>query len=84
MLGCAIFCSNTDLLGCHTLHKKWSFSLRNSSVNVTKSAGNYGFGFTEETIDLLKKSLTENFIFYAVHNAYLLKTCSSESIRQED
>ena len=39
-----------------------------------------------ETMDLvlLKKSLTENFIFYAVHNAYLLKTCSSESIRQED
>ena len=42
------------------------------------------FGFTEETIDLLKKSLTENSIFYAVHNAYLSKTCSSESMRQED
>ena len=25
------------------LHKKWSFSLWISSVNVTKSAGNYGF-----------------------------------------
>ena len=27
-----------------TLHKKWSFPLNISSVNVTKSAGNYGFG----------------------------------------
>ena len=27
-----------------TLHKKWSFPLRNSSVNVTKSAGICGFG----------------------------------------
>ena len=26
------------------LHKKWSFPLRISSVNVTKSAGNFGFG----------------------------------------
>ena len=26
------------------LHKKWSFSLRISSVNVTKSTGNCGFG----------------------------------------
>ena len=26
------------------LHKKWSFPLRISSVNVAKSAGNYGFG----------------------------------------
>ena len=29
---------------CKTLHKKWSFPLRFSSVNVTKFAGNYGFG----------------------------------------
>ena len=27
-----------------TLHKKLSFALRISSVNVTKSAGNCGFG----------------------------------------
>ena len=27
-----------------TLHKKWSFPLRISSVNVTKSAGNSGYG----------------------------------------
>ena len=26
------------------LHKKWSFPLKISSVNVTKSAGNCGFG----------------------------------------
>ena len=28
-----------------TLHKKWSFPLRISSENVTKSAGNCGFGY---------------------------------------
>ena len=27
-----------------TLHKKWNYSLRISSVNMTKSVGNYGFG----------------------------------------
>ena len=27
-----------------TAHKKWSFPLNISSVNVTNSAGNYGFG----------------------------------------
>ena len=27
-----------------SLHKKWSFQLRISSVNITKSAGNCGFG----------------------------------------
>ena len=27
-----------------TLHKKWSFPLKISSLNVTKSAGNCGFG----------------------------------------
>ena len=41
-----------------TLHKKWSFPLRISSVNVTKSAGNWSH--------LLKKPLMENFIFCAV------------------
>ena len=28
----------------HSLHKKWSFALRIASLNVTKSAGNRGFG----------------------------------------
>ena len=41
-----------------TLHKKWSFSLRISSVNVTQSAVSWR--------NLLKKSLTENFIFSVV------------------
>ena len=43
-----------------TLHKKWSFSLRISSVNVTTSAVS------------LKKSLMENFIFCAAIEAYFL------------
>ena len=42
------FCENT-------LHKKWSFPLRISSVNVTKSQSH-----------LLKKSVMENLIFCAV------------------
>ena len=43
-----------------SLHKKWSFLLRISSVTVTKSAGNVVFvTFTEE-------SLNENFTFCAV------------------
>ena len=34
------------------LHKKWSFPLRISSVNVTKSAGDWGFGhITEEIVN---------------------------------
>ena len=28
----------------HTIHKKWSFPLRISPINVTKSPGNCGFG----------------------------------------
>ena len=32
------------------LHKKWSFPLRISSVNVTKSARNWGFGHITEEI----------------------------------
>ena len=36
--------SKTEQLKTDTLHKKLSFPLRISSVNVTKSAGNYGFG----------------------------------------
>ena len=45
-----------------SLHKKWSFPLRISSVNVTKSAVSCGFGRTH----LLKKSLMENFNFCTV------------------
>ena len=43
-----------------SMHEKWSFLLRISSVNVTKSALSCGFDH------LLRKSLIENFIFYAV------------------
>ena len=35
-----------------TLHKKWTFPLRISKENVTKSAGNCGCGHIfEETVD---------------------------------
>ena len=43
-----------------SLHKKWSFPLRISSVNVTKS-------------HLLKKSLMENFIFCVVNDTKLFR-----------
>ena len=58
-----------------SLHKKWSFPLRFSSVNVTKSAGNW-------RKYLLKKTLTENFIFWTVlylkcnQNSYSFLTLS--------
>ena len=46
-----VFCAlQKDVL----LHKKWRFPLRISSVNVIKSA---------DLVNLLKKSLMENFIF---------------------
>ena len=41
-----------------------SFSLRISSVNVTKYTGNYGFGH------FLKKSSIQNVIFYAATERY--------------
>ena len=43
-----------------SLHKKWSFPLRISSVNVTKS-------------HLLKKSLMQNFIFCVVNDTKLFR-----------
>ena len=42
-----------------TLHKKWSFPFRISSVNVTKSTV-----LVQILSYLLIKSLMENFIFY--------------------
>ena len=48
------------------LHKQWSFSLRISSVNVTKSA---------VWSHLLKKSLMENFIFCAVYYGIFYEVC---------
>ena len=44
------------------VHKKWSFPLRISSVNVTKFAENFEFGHI-----WLKKSLMENFIFCTLY-----------------
>ena len=44
-----------------SLHKKWSFSLRVSSVNVTKSPVSYGFGHI-----YWKKSFMKNFFFCSV------------------
>ena len=41
--------------------QKMKFPLKNSSVNVTKSAGNCGFGHI-----YWRKSLTENFVFCSV------------------
>ena len=45
-----------DVVNGFTVHKKWSFPWRISSVNVTKRIWSH----------LLKKLLMENFIFYAV------------------
>ena len=39
-----------DFVQCAVLHKKWGFSLKIYSVNVTKSAGNCGFGHIYEEI----------------------------------
>ena len=52
-----------------SLHKKWSFPLRISPVNVTKSA---------IWSDLLKKLLMENLIFCAVVRIW---NCKSSSIK---
>ena len=53
--------------GYPVLHKKWSFPLKISSVNVTKSAS-----FLRIWSHLLKKSLMENFIFCLVPKSMLL------------
>ena len=39
-----LFLQSKSLLVVPTLHKKWSFPLRISSVDVTRSAGNFRFG----------------------------------------
>ena len=59
-----------------TLHKKWSFPLRNSPVNVTKSIGNCGFGHsywrntywrTSFIAQCLKSSITLTNIFWPMY-----------------
>ena len=45
----------------YTLHKKWSFPLRISSVNVTKSAGNF-FLFSDSWVMLQSAALILKYI----------------------
>ena len=60
-----------------SLHKKWSFPLRSSSVNVTKSEGNCEFGHISEEI------LNENLhflcsaCFLTVENLQLIHKAST-------
>ena len=46
LLDCHITCFFYVYVTLYSRHKKWSFPLRISSVNVTKSAGNCGLGHT--------------------------------------
>ena len=53
------------------LYKKWSFPLRISSVNVTKSSGNCGYTFTEEILNgKLAKFLVFPLVSFVI-NSYL-------------
>ena len=56
---------NISVITFQTLHKKWSFPLRISSVNMTKSA-------VRICSHLLKKSIMEKFIFCAVREFVLI------------
>ena len=59
--------SVTLMLNVHsTMHKKWSFPLWISSVNVTKFAGNLLKKLLKNLLNLLNKYLTKNFIVCAV------------------
>ena len=65
----SIFMKNVyemDVFPQNTLHKKWSFLLKISSVHVTKSEGTWIWSH------LLKQFLIENFIFRAVFPADLV------------
>ena len=53
------FPSNWNFLFLYTLHEKWSFPLRISSVNVTKSA-------ISDLVTFIEENLMENFNFCAV------------------
>ena len=59
----AQFPSKLPMLSPWTLHKKWSFPLRISSVNVTKSAGNFFFDcFYEEKCERKQLILGNDFL----------------------
>ena len=60
----------SQMMPLYSPHKKWSFPLRVSSVNVAKSAGN------------LKKSLMENFIFYLVNTLRLKNKIVMEELKR--
>ena len=53
-----------------SLHKKWSFPLKISSVNVTKSAGNCGFGHIYNLHCKQFTSLTFTFTICSVQGWY--------------
>ena len=57
--GITVYIKLTNSIRCILLHKKWSFPLKISTVNATKSAGNCGWIWSH----LPKKSLMERFIF---------------------
>ena len=53
-------CTSSAMIS-YTLHKKWSFPLRISSVNVTKSAGNF-FLFSDSWVMLQSAALILKYI----------------------
>ena len=54
------------------LHKKWSFPIRISLINVTKFSGNCRFGHIR-----FRKSLMENFIFLVQWYFLVRKLCKN-------
>ena len=54
------------------LHKKWSFPIRISLINVTKFSGNCRFGHIH-----FRKSLMENFIFLVQWYFLVRKLCKN-------
>ena len=62
-----------------SLHKKWSFQLRISSVNMTKPAVSSGFGHIYWRNPLWKTSFFVQ-CFYPIHNVYFNDVQISRSI----
>ena len=74
-----LFNSFQTNIGFYSHHKKWSFRLRISSINVTKSSGNCesGFTFTEENLIPKKILAVEGggvIPLWVFQKMYLLKT----------
>ena len=73
-------CSINNWSGCFSLHKKWSFALRISSVNVPKSARNCGFGHIYWRNPYCKTSFFVQCVHYRLRCSYftsLLAYCSN-------